>query len=65
MISASRKEGRVDPEVITAARAVGSATPGKRLIRRIDAWLNTMDPDDEIARVAAGGRPSDTRLGPG
>lgn len=43
----------------TDVRAVGSATPGRRLIRRIDAWLNTMDPDDEIARVAAGGAPAE------
>jgi len=43
-------------------RAVGPDTPGKPLIRRIDGWLRTMDPDEEIARVAAGGEAAARRI---
>ncbi|MBE2318401.1 hypothetical protein DVA67_020635 [Solirubrobacter sp. CPCC 204708] len=43
-------------------RAVGPDTPGKRLIRRIDGWLRTMDPDEEIARVAADGEAAARRI---
>jgi hypothetical protein len=43
-------------------RAVGPDTPGKRLIRRIDGWLWNMGPDEEIARVAAGGEAAARRI---
>ncbi|HEX8101260.1 MAG TPA: hypothetical protein VF533_01475 [Solirubrobacteraceae bacterium] len=39
-------------------RGVGAATPGRNLTGPITAWLNTLDADDEITRVAAGGAPA-------
>jgi len=36
-------------------RGVGTATPGRNLTGPITAWLNEMDADQEIARVAGGG----------
>jgi hypothetical protein len=35
-------------------RAAGPKTPGAKLVRRVDAWLSTLDWEAEIARKAAG-----------
>jgi hypothetical protein len=38
-----------------AVRGIGAATPGRNLTGQIARWLDGMDADREIARVAAGG----------
>lgn len=39
-------------------RGVGAATPGRNVTGPITAWLNGMDADEEIDRVARGGAPA-------
>jgi hypothetical protein len=43
-------------------RIPGPDTPGARLAAQVDRWLDPLDPDAELARLAAGGRPSRCRL---
>jgi hypothetical protein len=43
-------------------RGVGPETPGRHLTRQMTNWLDGMDPDREIARVAAGGVPAEQRF---
>ncbi len=39
-------------------RAVGPATPGASLVAVLDRWLDGLDQDGELARIAAGGEPA-------
>jgi hypothetical protein len=43
-------------------RGIGSSTPGRALIRKIDSWLSSLDRDRELARIRSGGDGSRTLL---
>jgi hypothetical protein len=43
-------------------RGIGSSTPGRALVRKIDSWLSTLDRDAEFARIRNGGTGTRTLL---